>query len=715
MSMNTQERFETGTNRRSSQSENQSIHPHTIVGFRPQTPQMIRRWVPSLGNWNGTERDKITATTTAIGAKQSIESTASVSLRNGDSRIEFSAILPASRLQRGFYPSFHSIASIPFSCLLKKDEPTVPTTHPMLLFRSWLPKLSFLAAATFAVLVHTPRALGAALDLDAVHAGPNLLDRMRDNDDLDLLVYLIELAGAEDLLEDPETDRMVLAPINNAFLDVRTELMVQLLTDESWDLHLLYFLKHHLVRNYHHPFEVAAVAGTGGSIVLETLTEERIELRGAAPGDNGAIVAVADDGTNGAAAAALVPGTTLASNGAVYPVDAVLSPRWFDSDLEDLLRSDPGNRFSTLLRIGRDHPGFAAAISSVVSEDEHQSPYTIFAPTNRAFSSYSLPASGQAWSGLGWHVVPGIHTGRDLLHLSGSELDSIEGRELSVTVDWVERTLRINGSLVLESNLLANNGIVHVLDATLAPLPRADFAAVDTVTTTPAPSGDPTPVPSGDPTPAPTTRIDDDAKASGEQEQEQQPPDDCASAPASATGCPSDSSESASAWLDSDDYHACLLSKVREESRGAEVHCDCRPVQQPGSNGGSDGGSNGGSNGDGLVVGLSCREEATYHTNTDANANANANTAEACAPFHETCATGRECCSYPLRRCRGGICRDAVLPGRPHGSKHKLGFGTGTGMGEALIGGGGGEKLKGKRTKLGQLTKRGKLTKGGRA
>ena len=63
--------------------------------------------------------------------------------------------------------------------------------------------------------------------------------------------------------------------------------------------------------------------------------------------------------------------------------------------------------------------------------------------------------------------MPGIYTGTDLMNVT--DLKSSTGQLLEVKVDSAQRTLRINGNLVIQSNILANNGILHVIDGFLSP------------------------------------------------------------------------------------------------------------------------------------------------------------------------------------------------------------------------------------------------------
>ncbi len=94
-------------------------------------------------------------------------------------------------------------------------------------------------------------------------------------------------------------------------------------------------------------------------------------------------------------------------------------------------------------------------------------PFTIFAPSDRAFGASSAGRldNDELRALLAYHVVPGQLTsdfleGRDVNHttLLGTSLN-IDGTS----------GLRVNGANVLASDLMASNGVVFILDRVLTP------------------------------------------------------------------------------------------------------------------------------------------------------------------------------------------------------------------------------------------------------
>ena len=80
------------------------------------------------------------------------------------------------------------------------------------------------AVAQLSAMVFAASGINAASD-------NNLLEVMRDIPYFSLTVILIETAQIEAHFQDALTKRTALVPINNAFLDTRTDIMIHFLTD----------------------------------------------------------------------------------------------------------------------------------------------------------------------------------------------------------------------------------------------------------------------------------------------------------------------------------------------------------------------------------------------------------------------------------------------------------------------------------------------------
>ena len=133
----------------------------------------------------------------------------------------------------------------------------------------------------------------------------------------------------------------------------------------------------------------------------------------------------------------------------------------------DLLAAD--GRFSTLLDAVE-----AAGLAETLAEP---GPYTVFAPTDSAFAA--LPEGTLAalspeelQNVLLQHVVLGAVTGAEAAE-AGTAPSAWTERELAFAVGD-DGALTVNGATVVEADLTASNGLVHVIDAVLLPPAESD-------------------------------------------------------------------------------------------------------------------------------------------------------------------------------------------------------------------------------------------------
>ena len=148
---------------------------------------------------------------------------------------------------------------------------------------------------------------------------------------------------------------------------------------------------------------------------------------------------------------------------------------------------------------------FVKGVQSVVGLVETLSgpgPFTIFVPTDEAFARLSgdqqaniLNDPGKLAKVMRYHVVPGPYTADDMLdHIF---LKTLDGPRLRVWADIYEtplgeeevdtggdalnyiardtvttavrESIKINGAHVLQADLSADNGIIHIIDKVLIP------------------------------------------------------------------------------------------------------------------------------------------------------------------------------------------------------------------------------------------------------
>lgn len=98
-------------------------------------------------------------------------------------------------------------------------------------------------------------------------------------------------------------------------------------------------------------------------------------------------------------------------------------------------------------------------------------PLTFFAPNDDAFDANQdavgilLSNFDLAGRTLQYHVVPGVYTLEDLAALDGGTLTSVEGTDLNITVEG--DSVFVNGIEIVEGDVAASNGIVHVIGGLL--------------------------------------------------------------------------------------------------------------------------------------------------------------------------------------------------------------------------------------------------------
>jgi uncharacterized surface protein with fasciclin (FAS1) repeats len=98
----------------------------------------------------------------------------------------------------------------------------------------------------------------------------------------------------------------------------------------------------------------------------------------------------------------------------------------------------------------------------------------VFAPTDEAFAklpegtldSLLLPENkAQLTAILTYHVVVGEVVAADVVKLTSA--DTVEGQ--AVTISAGETGVRVNDANVIATDVMASNGVIHVIDSVLIP------------------------------------------------------------------------------------------------------------------------------------------------------------------------------------------------------------------------------------------------------
>ncbi|MGZ8937348.1 MAG: fasciclin domain-containing protein [Halobacteriota archaeon] len=117
----------------------------------------------------------------------------------------------------------------------------------------------------------------------------------------------------------------------------------------------------------------------------------------------------------------------------------------------------------------------AAISADLVDTLKGQSPLTIFAPDNEAFSNVPagtldslLNDKERLTSVLTYHVVAGKHLAADLA--KQKTLLTVQGGMLEVQEHhWLRHGIKINDAVVKDADIECTNGVIHIIDAVLMP------------------------------------------------------------------------------------------------------------------------------------------------------------------------------------------------------------------------------------------------------
>jgi len=161
----------------------------------------------------------------------------------------------------------------------------------------------------------------------------------------------------------------------------------------------------------------------------------------------------------------------IASNGVIHVIDKVLMP---PADLQDI---------PTIAQGTGVHDSLVAALTKadLVSTLQGDGPFTVFAPTDQAFTdagidlnSFDTPEEIDTLKDiLLYHVVSGSVLSTDLTDGMAATAINTDDLTFSVNADGV----KVNDASVSSADVIASNGVIHVIDKVLKPpvdLPTCD-------------------------------------------------------------------------------------------------------------------------------------------------------------------------------------------------------------------------------------------------
>jgi uncharacterized surface protein with fasciclin (FAS1) repeats len=139
------------------------------------------------------------------------------------------------------------------------------------------------------------------------------------------------------------------------------------------------------------------------------------------------------------------------------------------------VEAEPGNIVQVASQAGTFNTLVAAVqAAELVEVLQSEGPFTVFAPTDAAFAA--LPAGTvesllanpeQLRAVLTYHVVAGRVTAGELVNSGGGTPATVNGQRLNVVVTG--GTVRVDGATVVTADVMASNGVIHVIDRVLIP------------------------------------------------------------------------------------------------------------------------------------------------------------------------------------------------------------------------------------------------------
>ncbi|MCC5961427.1 MAG: fasciclin domain-containing protein [Rhodobacteraceae bacterium] len=147
-------------------------------------------------------------------------------------------------------------------------------------------------------------------------------------------------------------------------------------------------------------------------------------------------------------------------------VAAFAAPAFADSHNHDMDIVDiaAGNEiFSTLVA--------AVTAAGLVDTLKGDGPFTVFAPTDDAFAALPegtvealLDDIPTLTAILTYHVVPGAVMSGDLT--DGMMAETVNGQSITIGVG---DTVTVDGATVIQADIEASNGVIHVIDSVILP------------------------------------------------------------------------------------------------------------------------------------------------------------------------------------------------------------------------------------------------------
>lgn len=157
-----------------------------------------------------------------------------------------------------------------------------------------------------------------------------------------------------------------------------------------------------------------------------------------------------------------------------------------DTTSEEMMIEDaPGITGGTLVEVAAATQGFGTLVAAINAAEladtlNGPGPFTVFAPTDEAFlalpdgllDALLLPENKETLTKiLTYHVVPGTVLAADV---TDGDVATVEGQTVALST---AAGVTVNGATVIQADVIADNGVIHAIDAVILP-PDVDPAAL---------------------------------------------------------------------------------------------------------------------------------------------------------------------------------------------------------------------------------------------
>ena len=306
--------------------------------------------------------------------------------------------------------------------------------------------------AALAVSALVLAACGDSSDPAPAPAVPNAVQAAQATPDLSILVEAVVAADLAGTLSGPGPFT-VFAPTNAAFGALLTELglsKAELLANKPL---LTAVLNYHVLGGKVLQAQVPA----GKAITTRQGGIFKIDAAGSA--------LTITDGRN--RTAAIVATDIQVANGVVHLIDKVILP---------------ANK--NVVETAQALPDFSILVEAVVAADlagtlSGPGPFTVFAPTNAAFADLLvelgvtkealLADTALLTAVLTYHVLPARALEADIV--PGTQPATVQGGTFSIDAALAITDARMRASGIVATDVLASNGVIHVIDRVILPAP----------------------------------------------------------------------------------------------------------------------------------------------------------------------------------------------------------------------------------------------------